>query len=707
MQGCHALKQFVRKGGLSINATPVVHVCRNLKMTVDEFKHTYLRLCKDHHIDTQECVLNQLSRAHKCASPRGGPCLNLSASSVNVKTCAVLGKTLSVDRTFTEIKLNDCMLAEEGVRAIAHGLGSNVSCRKLEMKGNNVRGSACEAVGRMLAQNKILLSLCLEWNAVGMLDTSFGMFCEGLATNATLQVLDLRNNQITHDGAGELASALKRNTTLRSLDLRWNNVGLIGARTLLSAFDYNKGLVKLELAGNNIPNDVLRAIETSVAHNSDRTNLVTDYTQRNHMLSKEVQHLKRSKQQEMADLLDKLDKHDEATRKSKRSACDRIQQLQEALDVRREQFNSLAAKLALAESEIALSESKMAEMALMLERTKEEQKAMNKQHQGELKREREDRAMVEGRLNKELLEMNEHNMALENKVDEVERKCRSQQDQIYELKEQLTHAQADMKLKIAHYEERLLLEKQKLKEASRDADGIRQKEVERVQKEADETERSLRERISKQDLMRTELEEEISRLKSSLSAERERAADQLRTTKLRLKSEEEHRLHQLEEKARMLQASKDELESHYSQQANLINDLQSKNANLMLENETLKRQISELNQSLAGKSNEMLAEVGKVRIEMSQRIQRLEAERQTQQELYDKLAQKEAELAELQRKHQLAVEDREREVSRLMERLHQRETEIKQMKDDDLQRTNMLQTAIQTYMTRSPYTPPN
>lgn len=63
-------------------------------------------------------------------------------------------------------------------------------------------------------------------------------------------------------------------------------------------------------------------------------------------------------------------------------------------------------------------------------------------------------------------------------------------------------------------------------------------QVERVQKEADETERSLRERISKQDLMRTEIEEEISRLKSSLSAERERAADQLRTTKLRLKSEE-------------------------------------------------------------------------------------------------------------------------------------------------------------------------
>ena len=35
---------------------------------------------------------------------------------------------------------------------------------------------------------------------------------------------------------------------------------------------------------------------------------------------------------------------------------------------------------------------------------------------------------------------------------------------------------------------------------------------------------------------------------------------------------------------------------HYSQQSSLINDLQSKNANYTLETETLKRQISELNQ---------------------------------------------------------------------------------------------------------------
>ena len=62
-------------------------------------------------------------------------------------------------------------------------------------------------------------SLCLEWNALGMLDNSFALFCEGLGSNNTLQALDLRNNQVNHDGAVELAAALKRNSTIKALGM--------------------------------------------------------------------------------------------------------------------------------------------------------------------------------------------------------------------------------------------------------------------------------------------------------------------------------------------------------------------------------------------------------------------------------------------------------------------------------------------------------
>lgn len=62
-----------------------------------------------------------------------------------------------------------------------------------------------------------LCSLCLEWNALGLIDSSFAVFCDGIAANSTLQNLDLRNNQVNHEGATELASCLKRNTALRAL----------------------------------------------------------------------------------------------------------------------------------------------------------------------------------------------------------------------------------------------------------------------------------------------------------------------------------------------------------------------------------------------------------------------------------------------------------------------------------------------------------
>ena len=95
---------------------------------------------------------------------------------------------------------------------------------------------------------------------MAMIDSSFGAFCEGLGSNKHLQVIDLRNNQISHDGASSLATALRRNSALRVVDLRWNNAGLIGGRSLLGALETNRRVVKLELAGNNTPNDVLKAI---------------------------------------------------------------------------------------------------------------------------------------------------------------------------------------------------------------------------------------------------------------------------------------------------------------------------------------------------------------------------------------------------------------------------------------------------------------
>lgn len=60
-------------------------------------------------------------------------------------------------------------------------------------------------------------SLTLEWNSLGLWEEGFSFFCQGLRANNVLHRLDLRNNQINHQGAGELAMALTHNTSLQEL----------------------------------------------------------------------------------------------------------------------------------------------------------------------------------------------------------------------------------------------------------------------------------------------------------------------------------------------------------------------------------------------------------------------------------------------------------------------------------------------------------
>ena len=64
-----------------------------------------------------------------------------------------------------------------------------------------------------------LCSLCMEWNDLGLIENAFSVFCDGVAGNSTLSILDLRSNQISHVGACELANAVKRNLTLQTLGI--------------------------------------------------------------------------------------------------------------------------------------------------------------------------------------------------------------------------------------------------------------------------------------------------------------------------------------------------------------------------------------------------------------------------------------------------------------------------------------------------------
>ncbi|KAL7372594.1 hypothetical protein ABVT39_019030 [Epinephelus coioides] len=665
---------------------------------MEDFRRTYLRLCKEGGMEPQESIVAQLQESRAAQGSR----LDLRGQSLSVDTCSVLARSFQKDTTFTEVLLSDCMLSEEGAKVLLTGLFSNTTVKVLDLKGNNLRSTGAEVLGKLLARNKTLQRLVLEWNALGVWDEAFLLFCEGLASNTVLTQLDLRNNQINHHGASELALALQRNATLQMLDLRWNNIGLLGGRSLLEALQKNKSIVKLEMAGNNIPSDTLKALEQTTGHNSDIQSTLRESRSRTQVLSKEIQTLKEEKGRQFLTLMETIDRQREEMGRSSGSTSIQIGQLQEALNERKSAVNSLTAKLQMTEAALALSEQKNNNLGELLTRVKAEKEEQRERQSRERKKEQEESAHREGRLLREIQNLTETNSQLVTKLEEMERRCKSQQQQIFELKQELTNSTAELKLQLAQAEDRLEIEKRRSKQALQDMDSLRQKEVEHVNRHLEESERALQERIFKLEGQRIQLEEELSKAKAACVTERAQAEEEMGRVRAQVRQEEQEHVSSLEEKLRSVRTCLQEVQFHCSQQKQTISELQAKNSQQSIEINGMRRRTEELQQELSAKDQEKVAEVSRVRVELQEQIGHLQAERTAQGGLKEKISALEREIKVLSSNHREVLLDKESEMSSMLEKLRLKEAEIQRMREDEANRASYLQSAILTYVQGSP-----
>lgn len=277
-----------------------------------------------------------------------------------------------------------------------------------------------------------------------------------------------------------------------------------------------------------------------------------------------------------------------------------------------------------------------------------------------------------------------------------------QQEQIFELKEQITHLQAEMKLKGSHFDDRIQQEKIRHRDEMKEAEQLRHKEVARVRQESEETETTLRERIQRLEMSRLELEEDISRLKNSNMVEKIQHEEQLSLAKQKIQADEENRYRQMEEKLRVSMTLKDEVQSRCNQQSSTISELQSKVSSLVLELENAKKRVEEANEQLAEKNSISLSEVGKVRIELNQTVNKLEAERKLQTELREKLGDSDRKMSEQLLRHREILEEKETEIESLKRRLKAREAEVNNIREEEMQRAQVLQMAVMNYVGKVP-----
>ncbi|XP_045345871.1 leucine-rich repeat-containing protein 45 isoform X2 [Leopardus geoffroyi] len=661
---------------------------------MEEFRHSYSRLCRESGAEPQETVLQQLQ-----GLPRGR--LDLATQSLTVDTCRALGELLQKEALLTELILSDCMLSEEGATLLLQGLCANTVVRFLDLKGNNLRAAGAEALGKLLRQNKSIQSLTLEWNNMGAWEDAFATFCRALAGNGALRQLDLRNNQISHKGAEELALALTRNASLQQLDLRWNDIGLLGGRALVNCLPRNKTLWRLELAGNNVPGDILRAVEQAMDHNRDRQTTFRENQARTHVLSKEVQHLQEEKSKQFLDLMETIEKQRKEMARSSRASAIRVGQLQEALNERHSIINALKAKLQMAEAALALSEQKAQGLGELLATAEQEQRSLAQRQAKEHRLEQQEAAERESKLLRDLSAANEKTLLLRNQVDELERKVGSQQEQLFLARQELTNTAAELKTRATQAEEHLELEKKRSRQNLEDLERLRAKEVEHLTRRLEESERAMQERVQRLEASRLSLEEDLSRVKAAALSERGQAEEELIKAKNQVRLEEQ-RLAHLEEKLRLLAQARDEAQSACLQQRQTVAEAQAQAGQLGLQVEGLRRRLQELQQELSNKDQEKVAEVTRVRVELQEQNGRLQAELTAQEALREKVAALERQLKVITGDHREALLDRESENASLREKLRLKEAEIARIREEEAQRASFLQNAVLAYVQGSP-----
>lgn len=662
---------------------------------MEELQRAYSRLCKESGAEPQEAVLQRL---HGLLRGR----LDLATQSLTLDTCRALGKLLQKEALLTELVLSDCMLSDEGATMLLQGLCVNTVVRFLDLKGNNLRAAGAEALGKLLRQNKSIQSLTLEWNSLGPWEDAFATFCGALAANSTLRQLDLRNNQISHKGAEELALALRSNASLQQLDLRWNHIGLLGGRALANCLPSNRTLWRLELAGNSIPSDVLRAVEQAMDRNQDQQATVRESQARAHILSKEVQHLREEKSKQFLDLMETIDRQRQEMAKSSTASAARVGRLQEALSERHSVISALKAKLQMAEAALALSEQKARDLGERLATAEQEQRSLAQRQAKEHRLELQEAADRESKLLRDLSAAQEKNLRLRNQVDELERKVKSQQEQLFLSRQELTTTSAELKMRAAQAEERLELEKTRSRQNLEDAEHLRFKEVEHMTRHLEESEKAMQDRVQRLEAVRLSLEEELSQVKAAALSERGRAEEELLKAKSQVRLEEQQRLAHLEEKLRLLAQARDEAQSACLQQKQMVADAQARASQLGLQVEGLRRRLEELQQELSNKDQEKAAEVTRVRLELQEQNGRLQAELTAQEALKEKAAALERQLKVIASDHREALLDRESENASLREKLRLKEAEIARIREEEAQRASFLQNAVLAYVQGSP-----
>ena len=224
---------------------------------------------------------------------------NIGLDDLSVIACLISGNPFlkSID-----LRLNPQINSTTGAGALGSALMSNQRARvefvyvdryelspttvTLSMPNANLGPSDMVLLGAVLKWNHTLKELVLKDNMMCGVATctveghnlhGAKQLCIGLATNHSIEVLDVSGNAIMHEGAKLFADMLLQNDALHTLLMGRNGLCREGysshCRQIVDALRYNKQVTHLDLQDNDLQPDVIERLAAILPHTNTLANI--------------------------------------------------------------------------------------------------------------------------------------------------------------------------------------------------------------------------------------------------------------------------------------------------------------------------------------------------------------------------------------------------------------------------------------------------
>lgn len=259
------------------------------------------------------------------------------------------------------------------------------------------------------------------------------------------------------------------------------------------------------------------------------------------------------------------------------------------------------------------------------------------------------------------------------KISDLEAKNQFCLEDVYQMKEEIAHLHSEMKLKEGHHHDVLLAEKMRYNEQLKQMEESNHKEEMLRKSGWENIKTDLQNQLQKMTDQCQELEKEIMNMKSERISAIKEADENLNQARIKILAEKSQYQRQLEEK---------------------VLDLENQKQDLKIEIDDVRKHLNKANKELSQINIEKETEIGRIQCELQKKEKQLELEEGKITEWKNQVFMLEQKINEQNGLHRIALEQKEKEVIELQEKLHTQGNQLNCLCEEVSQRAQSLQAAV-------------